>query len=214
VTGLYLSLLILVLISIEIHIHESSIIKMLSSAFGLLGLFLISFISCLSIIPIPYIVIVFKIAGYVNPILTSIVVGIGSGLGEAIAWFFGRASYSVLKETVYAKRINVLLKFMEQRWSFAVPFLAFIFSLTFLPDKVLYLPLGIMRYNVLKMLPFTVLGKTMMVYLVLLFGRLWSNIIDFESDFTSFIVTVMVLSITMTVMVLVDWEKIIFGKKR
>lgn len=214
IIGLYLSLLILVLISLAIYAHESSIIKMLSSTFGLLGLFLLSFISCLSIVPIPYIVIVFKIARYVNPILTSIVVGIGSGLGEAVAWFFGRASYSVLRETVYAKRVNVLLKFMEQKWSFAIPLLAFIFSLTFLPDKVLYLPLGIMRYNVLKMLPFTVLGKTVMVYLVLLFGKLWANIIDFESDFTSFIVTVTALSITMMIMVLVDWEKILFGKKR
>lgn len=213
IVGLYLSLLLLVIISIVIYVYEPFITKIFSGTLGLLGLFLLSFTSCLSIVPIPYIVIVFKIARYVNPILTSMVVGAGSGLGEAIAWFLGRASYNVLKETVYAKRINALLKFVELKGSLAIPLLAFVFSLTFLPDKILYLPLGIMRYSIWKILPFTILGKSVMVYLVLLFGKLWSNILNYESDFVSFIVTIVFLSIIMVVMVFMDWERILFGGK-
>ncbi|MEM4788477.1 MAG: hypothetical protein QXV06_01600 [Ignisphaera sp.] len=213
IVGLYLSLLFLVIISIAMYVYEPFISKILLSPFSLLGLFLISFTSCLSIVPIPYVVMVFQMAQHVNPILTSIVVGTGSALGEAITWFFGRASYNILEGTIYAKRINALLRFMELKGSLTIPFLTFLFSLTFLPDKVIYLPLGIMKYSIWKVLPFTILGKSIMIYLVLLLGRLWSDILNYESNFTSFAITVVFLSIILMVMTFVDWEKVLFGEK-
>jgi len=210
--GLYISLLLLIVISITIYMHRESLTKIFNKAYGLVGLFLLSYLSCLSIVPIPYIVIVFKVARFVNPLLTAIVVGTASGLGEATAWIFGRASSSVLSGSIYIKRINALLRFAERKGTIVLPFLAFIFSLTFLPDKVLYLPLGIMRYSLWRLLPFTILGKILMVYFVIFLGRLWVEVVGYESDIISFVVTTAFLAILMVLMIIVDWERIIERK--
>jgi len=210
--GLYISLLLLIVISIAIYMHRESLTKIFNKAYGLVGLFLLSYLSCLSIVPIPYIVIVFKVARFVNPLLTAIVVGTASGLGEATAWIFGRASSSVLSGSIYIKRINALLRFAERKGTIVLPFLAFIFSLTFLPDKVLYLPLGIMRYSLWRLLPFTILGKILMVYFVIFLGRLWVEVVGYESDIISFVVTTAFLAILMVLMIIVDWERIIERK--
>lgn len=210
--GLYLSLLLLVMLSVVIYSYQEPLTRVFSKAYGVAGLFLLSFISCVSIIPIPYIVIVFKLAPYVNPLTTSIVVGLASALGEAVAWSLGRASSRALSGTIYMKRVNALLRFAERKGRLALPFLAFIFSLTFLPDKVLYLPLGIMRYSLWRLLPFTAFGKILMTYLVLRLGRYWYEVVGYEGNSTSFIITTAVLALIMVLMVVIDWEKILRDK--
>lgn len=210
---LYVSITILIVISILIYFYKTQIIILLGGIHGLLGFFLLSFISCLSILPIPYITIVFRVARFFDPLSISIVVGIGSALGEAIAWSIGRATAHVLNDTVYIKRINVLLRYAKERGSWIVPLLAFIFSLTFLPDKLLYLPLGIMGYSIRRLLPFTILGKITMVYLVMVFGRLWSiHVEGSNSNGISFIITTVLLIIATIAMVYMDWERILYKR--
>lgn len=205
---LCLPIVLLIIISIALYMFRSFIVGLLSGVPGLLGFFILSFISCLSIAPIPYIAIVFKVARYVNPLTTSIVVGIGSALGEAMAWTLGRFAARGLQDTIYAKRVNAIFRFIVGKGSWALPLLAFIFSLTFLPDKLLYLPLGMMRYSIWKLIPFTALGKTVMVFLVLVFGRLWARYVEgYTNEVFSFAITTVVLTSTMIAMIYIDWEK-------
>jgi membrane protein YqaA with SNARE-associated domain len=157
-------------------------------------------------------IVVFRVAPYVNPLITALVVGIASALGEAVAWVLGRASSQALSGSIYIKRVNALLKFAERKGSIALPLLAFIFSLTFLPDKALYLPLGIVRYSLWRLLPFTVLGKILMTYLTIVLGRLWYEVVGPESDIVSFVVTTVLLAIMMTLLIIVDWEKVLEKK--
>jgi len=215
--GLYLSLVILILVSVAIYVYRNSIAEILSGTLGMLGFFVLSYVSCLSVIPLPYVLIIFRVAKYVNPLLTAIVVGLGSALGEATAWLVGRAASRALENSVYAKRINALLRFAEKKGSFAIPILAFLFSLTFLPDKVLYLPLGIMKYGILKLLPFTILGKALMTYLVLVFGKLWATYVEgYEEDIDmlSFFITTAILAVIMVVMVYIDWDKLLLKNEK
>jgi membrane protein YqaA with SNARE-associated domain len=212
ILGLYISLLLLIMISITIYIYREFLMYTLLRTYGLAGLSFLSFVSCLSIVPIPYMIVVFRVAPYVNPLITALVVGIASALGEAVAWVLGRASSQALSGSIYVKRVNALLKFAERKGSIALPLLAFIFSLTFLPDKALYLPLGIVRYSLWRLLPFTVLGKILMTYLTIVLGRLWYEVVGPESDIVSFVVTTVLLAIMMTLLIIVDWEKVLEKK--
>lgn len=206
--SVYIAVAVFIVFSTAIYIYSPSIIRFVGGIPGLFGFFLLSFISCLSLAPIPYIPIVFRVARYVEPVPISIVVGVGSALGEAVAWAIGRAGSHFLYDTQYFRRLNTLLRFAEKRGSWIIPFLAFLFSLTFLPDKVLYLPLGMMRYSIWRLLPFTALGKILMVYFVVIFGRLWAtNVEGYTNEEISFLVTTVALVVVTIAMIYIDWEK-------
>ncbi|MEM4694810.1 MAG: hypothetical protein QXD67_02575 [Ignisphaera sp.] len=208
--SVYISIVVFVVFSIVLYIYRTQIVYLLGSFPGLLGFFVLSFISCLSIAPIPYIPIVFKVARYVDILPISIVVGMGSALGEAVAWGIGRASTHFLYDTIYFRRINTLLKFIQKRGSWTMPFLAFLFSFTFLPDKILYLPLGMMRYSLWRILPFTILGKIFMVYLVSVLGRVWATYVEgYTNEEMSFLITTVALIIVTVLMIYIDWEKLL-----
>jgi len=208
--------LILIALSIVIFLLRKSLIRAILSAPLVLSIFTLSFVSCISILPIPYTYILFLLAATlkINPILTSIVSGIGAGLGEAVAWFIGRGSKKVLEDTEYVTRLNVLLKYLEKRASWAIPIFGFIFALTPLPDKLLYLPLGLLGFSVWKILPFTILGKIVMTYIVVFVGREWGSIIGETlgsrfSDEVMFIITIILLLIIMALFVFVKWDRIL-----
>lgn len=208
-SSVYISITILVLFSVVMYVNRESIVIFLNRFPGLLGFFLLSFISCLSIAPIPYVPMVFRVARYFEPLPISIIVGIGSALGEAVAWSIGRAGAHFLHDTYYVKRLNILLIFLQKKGSWIIPFLAFIFSLTFLPDKLLYLPLGIMGYSIWRILPFTALGKILMIYLVVVLGRIWAANVEgyTNNEEISFLITTITLVIVTILTFYIDWEK-------
>lgn len=208
--GLGASLSLLIVVSLIVYWYSPVIIMLLGGVPGVLGFFLLSFISCLSIIPIPYTIIVFRVARYVNPVLTSVVVGAGSTLGEVIAWNVGKIAAHLIRDSVYMKRATTLLNFINRRGSFVIPLLAFIFSLTFLPDKLLYLPLGMIRYSLWKVVPFTFLGKSFMMFLILILGRLWGVYVeDYIGEEISFAITTLTLIIITILIIYIDWEKVL-----
>lgn len=210
----YIPAIVLVAMSIVIFSLRKLIIRMLLGFNGFVVVFVLSLIGCLSVVPIPYTYIVFLIATVyeLNPILISLGGAMGSTLGEGVAWFLGRVSSSVLQRTKYFHRIELILEYTKSRSSLALPLLAFIFALTPLPDKILFLPLGMLGYNLLKILPATFLGKLVMNVVVIIVGQLWGVVgeeIFGLGEIVMFIATIAILIAIMSIMMFVRWERII-----
>jgi len=100
----------------------------------------------------------------------------------------------------------------------------FLFALTPMPDDLLFIPLGVVRYNVVRAFVPAVIGKFCM-NLMLVYGGRYSieairNLFGVEGDWISAIIGI-VLAVGLLILVLIvmfklDWEKYVekFIEKR
>ena len=94
------------------------------------------------------------------------------------------------------------------------PLLIFIFALTPLPDDLLFIPLGISRYNFVKAFIPCLLGKIAMAYIIAYSGKVsyeFIRVIFGESGFITTVVTLGLLAVIVAAMLKIDWE-IVFKK--
>ena len=96
------------------------------------------------------------------------------------------------------------------------PIVIFVFALTPLPDDLLFIPLGVIRYNLVRALVPALIGKICMNFIVAYSGRFSVQIIrdifGVESDWISaligMVLALVLLVIVFVVMFKVDWEKL------
>jgi membrane protein YqaA with SNARE-associated domain len=174
-------------------------------------MFLISLIGSLSIFfPIPYTVIIFTLGQTYEPVWIALAAGLGSTIGEFSGYLLGFGGRKVISEK-YKKKMDVLVKLLNRYG----PLVVFVFSLTPLPDDLIFIPLGVMRYSLLKTLIPALIGKFFMNLIVAYSGRFSIQIIKqvfgIESDLiTAVIGTIIAIVLTIIVLVImfkVDWEK-------
>ena len=182
--------------------------EQLAYSYGYLGVFLISLIGALSIVfPIPYTVVIYMLGSFLDPFLIAISGGFGFAVGELIGYvlgYFGRIIISEEKR----RKMDYMLKIFDRYGPIAV----FLFSLTPLPDDLLIIPLGIMRYNPIKFFIVCVMGKTLMCLIVALGGRFSLSIIKSifggEGGWIATILTFILLTVIVVLMLKTDWERI------
>jgi len=190
----------------------------LARQYGYFGVFLISLIGALSIIfPIPYAVVIFTLGGLqfegtwvFEPVLIAIAAGIGSALGEFSGYFLGFSGRRFISEK-YKKKIEFLMRVFDKFGPLAI----FLFALTPLPDDLLFIPLGVIRYSIVKVLAPALIGKFCMNLIVAYSGRFSIQIIrsifGVESDWVSavigMVIAIALLTIILAAMFIVDWEK-------
>jgi membrane protein YqaA with SNARE-associated domain len=180
--------------------------------YGYLGIFIISFLGAVSIfLPIPYTVIIFTLGGFFDPVLIAISAGLGSALGEIFGYLLGFYARRAISEK---KRRQ--MEFMVKVFNHFGPITVFLFALTPLPDDLLFIPLGIMHYSLIKVFIPALIGKICMNFIVAYSGRFSIDIIrkifGEESDWLAMIIgtilAVVLLGIVMIIMFKLDWEKI------
>ncbi len=208
-----------VITSIALYLAKDMLIKNLGGLPGYLAIFLISFLGAMSIlVPIPYVAIVFTLAatGGLDPLLTALFGGAGSGLGEFTGWVMGRLFSGAIESTKYFSRIQALIKLLERKGRIWVPILIFVFALTPLPDDVLFIVLGILRYSLWKALVAAVCGKVTMMYIVAYSGTAIGSYLERSgvSSDTIFVGSIVALAIIVMAMMLIDWERILGEKLR
>jgi len=111
----------------------------------------------------------------------------------------------------YKRKMEFLMKLFNKFGSIAI----FLFALTPLPDDLLFIPLGVMRYNFLKAFVPALIGKFLMSLIVAYSGRFSIQIIrdifGVESDLISaligMILGIVLLIVIFILMFKVDWEK-------
>jgi membrane protein YqaA with SNARE-associated domain len=176
--------------------------------FGYFGIFLMSLIGASSIIiPIPYTIIIFLIAKQYDPILLAIAGGTGATLGEFTGYILGFYGQKILSEERKRK-----MEYMVKLFGHYGPLAIFIFALTPLPDDLLFIPLGILRYKPIKAFIPAILGKMVMVYLLAYFGRIGSDIILLifgeGNMWIGMTITTVLLAIILVLLFRIDWEKV------
>jgi len=190
-----------------------------SSQFGYFGIFLISLVGALSIfLPIPYTVVIFILGGYqldsgiyvFDPILIAVVAGLGSVVGEFSGYLIGVGGRRVISQR-YQKKMDLMVRLFKRFG----PIVIFLFALTPLPDDLLFIPLGVINYSLIRAFIPAFIGKVCMSYVVAYGGRysiqILQDIFGVESTFLSaiigMIIAIVLLVIIFVVMFKLDWEK-------
>jgi len=160
--------------------------------------------------PIPYTVIVFTLGGTFEPFWIALAAGTGSAIGEFSGYLLGFGGRKVISER-YKKKMDFLVKVFNKFGPIAI----FVFALTPLPDDLLFIPLGVMRYSIVKAFIPAFIGKFCMNLIVAYSGRFSIGIIrdmfGVESDWIStligFVLAIVLLIVVFAIMFKVDWEK-------
>ena len=178
----------------------------LVSAYGYAGAFAISLFGNFTVFfPVPYIITIYAFGATLNPVLLGVACGAGSTIGEFSAYLIGRGGRRVLDEK-YGERLETA-KLLVQRHGMAVIFL---FALTPLPDDLLMIPLGMLRYSLKKAMVAMFAGKTIMCTVVAYAGRYSYGFIKeiFESSgILGGVASVALLVVIIWALLKVDWAK-------
>jgi len=176
------------------------------------GVFTVSFIGTASIIiPIPYTILIFTLStdpsGAWDPILLTVAGGAGSALGEMTGYalgYFGRKIVSQERQ----RKMTYLVKIFDRFGPLAI----FAFAMTPLPDDLLFIPLGILRYKFYKVFAPALIGKLLMIFIIANFGRTARDIIlllfgEGGAEIVIAVTTILLL-LVLVAMYRIDWEKV------
>jgi membrane protein YqaA with SNARE-associated domain len=123
--------------------------------YGYVGITAISFFgNLIPFLPVPYLVAIFLLAVHFNPLLVALGVGVGATLGKCVSYLIGRGGYSLLGE-FRKKELQSLSSLLGKYGAIAV----YIFAALPLPDDIVVIPFGLMKYNFPKFLLALFLGK-------------------------------------------------------
>ena len=174
--------------------------------FGYLGVFIISFVGSVSVIfPIPYTIVIFLLGSVLNPVFIAISGGLGAALGEFSGYAIGYYGNSKISKE-RRKKMGFMVKVFDKYGPLAI----FLFALTPLPDDLLFIPLGIMRYSFLKAFIPAILGKTLMTFIIAYSGQQSFELITLvfgESGILGTVITSVLLALVIFAMIKIDWEK-------
>jgi membrane protein DedA with SNARE-associated domain len=181
--------------------------------YGYMGIFLISLLGATSVfVPIPSTVVIFILSSQpaFDPFLIAVFAGAGAAVGELSGYLIGLGGRKVIGEK-YKRKMDILTK-LFQRFG---PVVIFVFALTPLPDDLLFIPLGVMRYKLIRAFIPALIGKFASNLIVAYAGRfLIYAIRDFfgaEGEGMSLLIgtilAVVLLVVVLLIMFKVDWEK-------
>lgn len=199
-------------VSTNVDLHAPSFLDWMYqvvSQFGYFGVFLVSFVGTMAIVvPIPYtlLILFLGVAGW-DPLLLTVAGGLGSAIGEFVGYLFGYYGRRMISEE-RQRNMDYFLKLFGKYSPAAI----FIFALTPLPDDLLFIPLGILRYNPIKAFIPALLGKSLMCYILASFGKAYSDVLSLLFAGTgSWIgagITAVLLILVIYALYRIDWEKV------
>ncbi|MGB9718036.1 MAG: YqaA family protein [Thermoproteota archaeon] len=184
--------------------------EQLAYQYGYLGVFLLSLVGALSVVfPIPYTIVIYLMGSILDPLLIAFSGGFGSAIGELAGYALGYYGRLLIGEE-RRRKMDYMLKIFDRYGAAAI----FLFALTPLPDDLLIIPLGIMRYNPVKFLIPCILGKTLMCFILALGGRfsisLIRSLFGGEGGWAATLLTLLLLAGVVILMLKIDWEEVFF----
>jgi len=175
--------------------------------FGYLGVFIISFIGSVSVVfPVPYTIVIYLLGTVLDPFFVAVSGGLGSALGEFSGYTLGYYGRTVVSEE-RRRKMDYMVKVFDRYGPVAI----FLFALTPLPDDLLFIPLGVMRYAFLKAFIPALLGKTLMTFILAYSGQHSITIIETlfaGSGLLGTVITSALLILIIVAMIKIDWEKL------
>ena len=173
----------------------------LAISFGYFGVFLLGLIGAASFfIPVPTTVGLLGVAvlRIFDPFLLALAFGLGAGLGQLTSYAVGYAGRTIVDKK-HERRLNAMMKIFDR---YRMPVVVFVFAATPLPDSILFIPLGLVRYPIWKVFASSTAGKILMSLVITHFG--WMIGADWLVTVLSIVLTLLVV----VVMLRIDWEKL------
>ncbi|UCC58858.1 MAG: VTT domain-containing protein [Candidatus Bathyarchaeum sp.] len=175
--------------------------------FGYLGVFIISFIGSVSVVfPIPYTIVIYIMGSFLDPFFVAVSGGLGSALGEFSGYTLGYYGRAIVSEE-RRKKMDYMVKVFDRYGPVAI----FLFALTPLPDDLLFIPLGVMRYPFWKAFIPALFGKTLMTFILAYSGQQSFELIKVlfgEAGLLGTVITTALLILIIVAMIKIDWEKL------
>ena len=181
--------------------------------YGYPGIFAISFLSSLLVfVPVPYFIPLIFAALELDPTVVALVSAIGASLAKVVifrvSYFGGRVVDGKTRKRMRPFEILV------SKYGWLASFLA---AATPIPDDLIFIPLGFVRYKLWKFAVSVFAGKFLLALIMTWGSRLSfpyiQLLIDQVSDpLSALLVTVVLLAssvITVIAIVKLDWEKIL-----
>lgn len=175
------------LFSLEIWTNPESTFDLTS---GLIAVSVACFIGALVPFPVPYVLVVSVVAfqlwnqpeiAFLSFILVVLVATVTNIIGDIFDYIIGLGAGKV-KEKSSEKESNPEA---ENRWAKIIyskpkliPYIIFLFGCTPLPDSLLLMPLGVVKYSFKKMVLWSTVGKFLMMFVVALAGVIGFNTLN------------------------------------
>ena len=123
---------------------------------GYLGIFIVSLVSSASIIfPVPSFFIIFTFGAIYNPLLVAIVGALGNYIGNTTSYLLGLGGKEILEDR-YARRLK---KIRDSFQKYGAPFWVFLVHATPLPDDIVGIFCGVIRYDFRKYFLWMFIGQ-------------------------------------------------------
>lgn len=168
---------------------------------------MISFIGSASVIfPVPYTIVIFFLGGVLDPLFVAISGGLGSALGEFSGYVLGYYGRKIVSEE-RRRKMDYMLRIFEKHG----PITIFLFALTPLPDDLLFIPLGVMRYPFFRAFIPALLGKILMTFILAYSGQQSIEFIQSlfgGSGWIGIVITIVLIFIVIIAMIKIDWEQL------
>ena len=175
-------------------------------SYGYTGAFLISIFGNFTIFfPVPFTLTIYAFGATLNPLILGFTCGIGSTIGEFSAYLIGMGGRRVIEDR-YGDRLDGAKRLVQNHGMIII----FLFALLPLPDDLILIPLGMLRYDIRKALIAAFLGKLGMCTLIAYAGRFSYTFVKnlFESGgIFSGIASVLLLVIIIILMLKIDWTR-------
>lgn len=127
----------------------------LIQTFEYFGIFATSFLGSASVLfPLPSFLIIFSSGVFLNPFLVAIVAGFGSALGELTGYGIGYGSQRIAGK--YKKQLASAEFWFQKHRGF---WMIMIFSASPLPDDIVGIAAGAMKYSIKKFFIASLIGK-------------------------------------------------------
>jgi len=184
----------------------------LVTIYGYLGAFVVCALGNFSIIiPIPFALVVYAFGSTLNPLLLGLVSGLGSTIGEMFSYFLGWGGRKVI-EGRYGSRLDAVERLIDRYGALTV----FLVALLPVPDDLLLIPLGMMKYDIKKTFIAMLLGKTLMCTLLAYAGAFsFSYLRDVfaSGGVVGGVASLILLVVIIIAMIKIDWTKILDDKR-
>jgi membrane protein DedA with SNARE-associated domain len=134
--------------------------------------------------------------------------GFGAAVGELSGYVLGYYGRKIVSQE-RLKKMSYLIKAFGRY----LPAAIFLFAFTPLPDDLLFIPLGILRYKLFKVFIPSLLGKLLMCFTLAHLGKIGVYFILLifgeESSWIGSVILFILFMIVLVILFKVDWEKVL-----
>ncbi|MCD6126645.1 MAG: VTT domain-containing protein [Thaumarchaeota archaeon] len=183
-------------------------------AYGYVGAFLISVLgSLIPFLPVPYLIPIVLMSKTLDPLLLGILAGIGGAIGKLTSYGLGRFGRRLLKEE-RRRKMTILGRAIGKYGALAV----FLFALTPLPDDIIYIPIGLAGFDLIKFMFANALGKIILSWIVAYGGRLYFDLAGIflgqGGGLTATFIALIAMIIITILLLRIDWEEVMKSAER